>query len=50
MLPISNLLQSESEGGKKDVLQKTDGGREEEAANGVDWGRGISASLSFFPD
>lgn len=50
VLPISNLLQSESEGGEKDVLQKTDGGREEEAANGVDWGRGISASLSFFPD
>lgn len=33
---------------KRDVLQKTDGGREEEGARGVEWGRGISARLSFF--
>lgn len=33
---------------KEDVLQKSDGGREEEGARGVDWGRGISARLSFF--
>lgn len=33
---------------KRDVLQKTDGGREEEGARGLDWGRGISARLSFF--
>lgn len=33
---------------KQDVLQKTDGGREEEGARGVDWGRGRSARLSSF--
>lgn len=48
VLPISNLLESKSRGKKKNVLQKTDGGREEEAASAVDWGRGISANLSFF--
>ncbi len=47
MLPISNLLQR---GGKKkrEALQKTDGGSEEDGAGGVGWGRGISARLSFF--
>lgn len=45
-MPISNLLQRR--GKKRDVLQKTDGGREEEGARGLDWGRGISARLSFF--
>lgn len=44
VLPISNLLQKKRGGG----LQKTDGGREEEGARGVDGGRGISAILSFF--
>lgn len=35
-------------GGGVGVLQKTDGGKEEEGAKGVDWGRGISARISFF--
>lgn len=48
VLPISNLLQSKSRDKKKNMLQKTDGGREEEAASVADWGRGISANLSFF--
>lgn len=45
VLPISNLLQR---GGGGDVLQKTDGGRDEEGTRRVDWGRGISARLSSF--
>lgn len=47
MLPISNLLAEERQE-KGDVLKKTDGGRKEEGARGVDWGRGTSARLSFF--
>lgn len=39
---------AEQKQGKKNVLQKTDGGREEEGVSAVVWGRGISASLSFF--
>lgn len=47
VLPISNLLQRRGKK-KKDMLQKTDGGKEEEGERGVEWGRGISARLSFF--
>lgn len=47
---VANIKPPAEEGrGKKgDVLQKTDGGRDEEGTRRVDWGRGISARLSFF--
>lgn len=45
---VANIKPPAEERQKRDVLQKTDGGREEEGARGVDWGRGISARLSFF--
>lgn len=46
VLPISNLLERRCRG-KKERLQKTDEGREK--WEGVGWGRGRSARLSFFP-
>lgn len=47
---VANIKPPAEERQKKkgNVLQKTDGGSEEEGARGVDWGRGISARLSFF--
>lgn len=45
---VANIKPPAEERQKRGVLQKTDGGREEEGARSVDWGRGISARLSFF--